>query len=149
MIEPSILYDVKCDRCNITLFDNNDICAWYSYEAAKDEALMMGWHLVDNHCYCPNCYTEEDNGNRTVKAPFPHYVQKIKQFMSRIVKAYSCIVEEKDNYFILHGYMRNNEHLAVCDEKWIRAHTGNKFLDIQTVDIGCANVEYIITLRKE
>lgn len=90
MIEPQILYGVTCDRCGETLINSNDNSAWYDRSTAEEEASEEDWHSVSSHHYCPNCYREDDDGNRTIKAPFPYYVQKINRFMNRIAKSYPC-----------------------------------------------------------
>ena len=85
MIEPQILYGVTCDRCGETLINSNDNSAWYDRSTAEEEASEEDWHSVSSHHYCPNCYREDDDGNRTIKAPFPYYVQKINRFMNRLI----------------------------------------------------------------
>lgn len=69
MIEPQILYGVTCDRCGETLINSNDNSAWYDRSTAEEEASEEDWHSVSSHHYCPNCYREDDDGNRTIKAP--------------------------------------------------------------------------------
>ena len=99
MIEPQILYGVTCDRCGETLINSNDNSAWYDRSTAEEEASEEDWHSVSSHHYCPNCYREDDDGNRTIKAPFPYYVQKINRFMNRIAKSYPCRIVEEDDHF--------------------------------------------------
>ena len=82
MIEPQILYGVTCDRCGETLINSNNNCAWGDRSTAEEEASEEDWHSVSNHHYCPNCYREDADGNRTIKTPFPYYVQKISRFMN-------------------------------------------------------------------
>ena len=106
MIEPQILYGVTCDRCGETLINSNDNSAWYDRSTAEEEASEEDWHSVSSHHYCPNCYREDDDGNRTIKAPFPYYVQKINRFMNRIAKSYPCRIVEEDDHFALHGKHR-------------------------------------------
>ena len=68
MIEPQILYGVTCDRCGETLINSNDNSAWYDRSTAEEEASEEDWHSVSSHHYCPNCYREDDDGNRTIKS---------------------------------------------------------------------------------
>lgn len=149
MIEPQILYGVTCDRCGETLINSNDNSAWYDRSTAEEEASEEDWHSVSSHHYCPNCYREDDDGNRTIKAPFPYYVQKINRFMNRIAKSYPCRIVEEDDHFALHGNTQDGKQLAPCDEEWVRSYAADKLLGIQMIDKGCANAEYIIRLRKE
>ncbi len=149
MIEPQILYGVTCDRCGETLINSNDNSAWYDRSTAEEEASEEDWHSVSSHHYCPNCYREDDDGNRTIKAPFPYYVQKINRFMNRIAKSYPCRIVEEDDHFALHGNTQDGKQLAPCDEEWVRSYAADKLLGIQIIDKGCANAEYIIRLRKE
>lgn len=86
-----------------TLINSNDNSAWYDRSTAEEEASEEDWHSVSSHHYCPNCYREDDDGNRTIKAPFPYYVQKINRFMNRIAKSYPCRIVEEDDHFALHG----------------------------------------------
>ena len=149
MIEPQILYGVTCDRCGETLINSNDNSAWYDRSTAEEEASEEDWHSVSSHHYCPNCYREDDDGNRTIKAPFPYSVQKINRFMNRIAKSYPCRIVEEDDHFALHGNTQDGKQLAPCDEEWVRSYAADKLLGIQMIDKGCANAEYIIRLRKE
>lgn len=149
MIEPQILYGVTCDRCGETLINSNDNSAWYDRSTAEEEASEEDWHSVSSHHYCPNCYREDDDGNRTIKAPFPYYVQKINRFMNRIAKFCPCRIVEEDDHFALHGNTQDGKQLAPCDEEWVRSYAADKLLGIQMIDRGCANAEYIIRLRKE
>lgn len=95
MIEPQILYGVTCDRCGETLINSNDNSAWYDRSTAEEEASEEDWHSVSSHHYCPNCYREDDDGNRTIKAPFPYYVQKINRFMNRIANPTHAALSRK------------------------------------------------------
>ena len=122
MIEPQILYGVTCDRCGETLINSNDNSAWYDRSTAEEEASEEDWHSVSSHHYCPNCYREDDDGNRTIKAPFPYYVQKINRFMNRIAKSYPCRIVEEDDHFALHGNTQDGKQLAPCDEEWVRSY---------------------------
>lgn len=149
MIESKILYGVTCDRCGETLINSNDNSAWYDRSTAEEEAFEEDWHSVSNHHYCPNCYREDDDGNRTIKAPFPYYVHKINQFMNQIAESYPCRIVEEDDHFALHGNTQDGKHLAPCDEEWVRSYAADKLLGIQMIDKGCANAEYIIRLRKK
>ena len=149
MIEPQILYGVTCDRCGETLINSNDNSAWYDRSTAEEEASEEDWHSANCHHYCPNCYQEDDYGNRTIKAPFPYYVQKINRFMNRIAKSYPCRIVEEDDHFALYGNTQDSKQLAPCDEEWVRSYATDKLLGIQMIDKGCANAEYIIRLRKE
>ena len=149
MIESKILYGVTCDRCGETLINSNDNSAWYDRSTAEEEAFEEDWHSVSNHHYCPNCYREDDDGNRTIKAPFPYYVHKINQFMNQIAESYPCRIVEEDDHFALHGNTQDGKQLAPCDEEWVRSYAADKLLGIQMIDKGCANAEYIIRLRKK
>ena len=149
MIEPQILYGVTCDRCGETLINSNDNSAWYDRGTAEEEADEADWRQVGDHYYCPNCYQEDADGNRTIKAPFPYYVQKISRFMNRIAKSYPCRIVEEDDHFALYGHTRDSKQLAPCDEEWVRSYAADKLLGIQMIDRGCMNAEYIIRLRKE
>lgn len=117
MIEPQILYGVTCDRCGETLINSNDNSAWYDRSTAEEEASEEDWHSVSSHHYCPNCYREDDDGNRTIKAPFPYYVQKINRFMNRIAKSYPCRIVEEDDHFALHGNTQDGKQSAPCLHK--------------------------------
>lgn len=134
MIEPQILYGVTCDRCGETLINSNDNSAWYDRSTAEEEASEEDWHSVSSHHYCPNCYREDDDGNRTIKAPFPYYVQKINRFMNRIAKSYPCRIVEEDDHFALHGNTQDGKQLAPCDEEWVRSYAADKLLGIQMID---------------
>lgn len=103
MIEPQILYGVTCDRCGDTLINSNDNSAWYDRSTAEEEASEEDWHSVSSHHYCPNCYREDEDGNRIIKAPIPPHVQKINRFMNRIAKSFPCRIVEEDDHFALYG----------------------------------------------
>jgi hypothetical protein len=118
-------------------------------EAVKEIGILTELPNKGSHHYCPNCYREDDDGNRTIKAPFPYYVQKINRFMNRIAKSYPCRIVEEDDHFALHGNTQDGKQLAPCDEEWVRSYAADKLLGIQMIDKGCANAEYIIRLRKE
>lgn len=148
MIKPEILYGVTCDRCGETLINSNDNSAWYDRDTAEEEAYEADWHSVSNHHYCPNCYREDDNGNRIIKALIPPHVQKINRFMNRIAKSYPCRIVEKKDHFALRGNTQEGKRLASCDEEWVRAYARDKLISIQIIDRGCANAEYVIRLRK-
>lgn len=92
MIEPQILYGVTCDRCGETLINSNDNSAWYDRSTAEEEASEEDWHSVSSHHYCPNCYREDDDGNRTIKAPFPTMCrnQPIHESYSEILPMPHC-----------------------------------------------------------
>lgn len=149
MIEPQILYGVTCDRCGETLVNVNDNSVWIDQGEAEEEAIFEYWEVRGYQHYCPNCYREDDEGNRTIKAPIPTYVQNINRFMNRIAKSSSCRIVEEDDHFALHGNTQDGKQLAPCDEEWVRSYAADKLLGIQMIDKGCANAEYIIRLRKE
>lgn len=149
MIEPQILYTLTCDRCGETLVNVNDVSVWIDQGGAEEEAIFDCWEVIGYQHYCPNCYREDDDGNRTIKAPFPYYVQKINRFMNRIAKSYPCRIVEEDDHFALHGNTQDGKQLAPCDEEWVRSYAADKLLGIQMIDRGYANAEYIIKLRKE
>ena len=93
MIEPQILYGVTCDRCGDTLINSNDNSAWYDRSTAEEEASEEDWHSVSSHHYCPNCYREDEDGNRIIKAPIPPHVQKdqpIHESDSKILSLPHC-----------------------------------------------------------
>lgn len=148
MIKPEILYGVTCDRCGEMLINDNDNAAWWGRNEAENEAYEADWHSVSDHHYCPNCYREDDDGNRIIKAPIPPHVQEINRFMNQIAKSYPCRIVEEDDHFALRGNTQEGKRLAPCDEKWVRAYAGDKLIGIQMLDIGCANAEYVIRLRK-
>ena len=149
MIKPEILYTITCDRCGETFINDNNNSAWYDPATVEEEAYEADWHSVSSHHYCPNCYQEDDDGNRTIKAPFPDYVQKINLFMNRIAKTFPGRIVEEDDHFAIYGDTQHGKRLATCDEEWVRSYAADKLLGIQMIDRRGANAEYIIRLRKE
>ncbi|MCM1301979.1 MAG: hypothetical protein NC226_09695 [Bacteroides cellulosilyticus] len=149
MIKPQILYGVMCDRCGTTLINDNDNAAWWDRFQAEDEASEADWHSVSDHHYCPNCYREDDDGNRIIKAPFPEYVKGIRLFLNRLANSFPVDLDEEDNYVRLVGHTKGGKALDPRDIEWIKAYAGDKLIDIRIVEDCGGNAKYAVKLCKE
>jgi len=69
MIEQIKVYAVSCDKCSDPLFlYGDDYVAHHTEESEAKEAMEDAeWKEIDGKQYCPNCYTQDEDGNDIVK----------------------------------------------------------------------------------
>lgn len=89
-------YGIKCDRCGDIHEDIDDIGYFSDPEGAWDSASDDGWIFKDGRHFCPACYTEDEEGNITIKNKFPDYLGKLRQFISCIIGHYPEVVTNDD-----------------------------------------------------
>ncbi|MCI4650841.1 hypothetical protein [Phaeodactylibacter sp.] len=68
MIEQITMYTIRCDRCEITAFQDQEDTAWDSKEAAWELAENQGWEKINERHYCPGCYEIDEEDELVVKA---------------------------------------------------------------------------------
>jgi hypothetical protein len=49
------MYQAVCDNCGKDC-SNEDYYAWPEERLAIEDALYMGWQIIDDKLYCPNCF---------------------------------------------------------------------------------------------
>lgn len=61
MIKKVEMYSAVCDNCGVVC--GEDIVAWNDKGYAKDNAEDSNWAFDGKKCYCPKCYSYDDEGN--------------------------------------------------------------------------------------
>ena len=62
------MYGVQCDRCKAVYENYNRFVAFPDKDTAIEEAENSCWRITDDgKCYCPDCYTKDDNDNVIIK----------------------------------------------------------------------------------
>ena len=147
MIEPIILYSVKCDRCGKLLFDYYNNFTFDNIQEAEKEACKQNWYEFFNKYYCTNCYANGENGT-VIKGPIPDYVKKL-QLIINTISSFPCILKEYDDYFAICGYTKYGKELDLCDNLFIKSFAGDKLIGIEFTEICSSKAEFIIKLKKE
>lgn len=57
------MYSAVCDNCGVVCGEDEGIIAWNDISHTKEIAEDSNWAVDDEKCYCPKCYSydEEDN----------------------------------------------------------------------------------------
>lgn len=68
MIEETIVYTVKCNRCGASVFDETEWLGFNDEGYVLDSALEAGWVFDNNNHYCPDCYEYDDEDVLVIKS---------------------------------------------------------------------------------
>lgn len=149
MIETTVFYGVKCDRCHEMYEDSNDFTFFYDKSEALEEAMDADWIEKDGKHYCPSCYEGlEEDDTLKIKPSIPKQVFKLRKLLMEYESNYAGIAEHSDD-FTVSCYLRSNtlpdkpimDMIAFILKGFVWEH---KLLKIEN----CFNCKLIITINK-
>ncbi len=98
MVEPKIMYQLKCDRCG-TIYRNGTQQFFMNEESVIYEAAEDGWY-VDDKIRCPKCCKLDGYGEAEILKPLlPYTVWKVEEFLKSI--AFGVVSSLDDETFII------------------------------------------------
>lgn len=68
MIKKVEMYSAVCDNCGALCGENDGIVAWNDKNYTKEVADDSNWIFDLDKCYCPECYSYDDNDNLLLRA---------------------------------------------------------------------------------
>lgn len=60
-------FGLRCDNCKEIYEDYNGFSMFADEESVIDNARDDSW-IIDDKCYCPNCYTIDEDDNVIIEA---------------------------------------------------------------------------------
>ena len=64
MIEKVEMYSAVCDNCGVVCGEG--VVAWNDKGYTKEVAVDSNWAVADDKCYCPKCYSYDDEDNLVI-----------------------------------------------------------------------------------
>jgi len=61
------MYIVECDNCKTTSGRDSEYSCWNDKSYAMEDACDNDWIQDGEKTYCPDCYTQDEDGNITIK----------------------------------------------------------------------------------
>lgn len=125
MVVSEIFYGIECNRCR-RMYEGSEDHEYFSDEfQAEESAEENDWKTIGHRHYCPNCYTEDKDGNVVVKEGIPKAVFRIRGILnaSKGMKVYD-FGETESEYLICHRFCY--EKLSSTMEALIMDMTGQK-----------------------
>jgi len=61
VIKEITIYTIICDVCGLDANKNTDYAGWTELEPTLDTATDSGWYIEEDHHYCPDCHSFDDD----------------------------------------------------------------------------------------